>query len=172
MTDEDFIKFIEHLQGLFVAKDAMSDVQLSRWKFMLADLDGQGVTYREGMYALREIAADGQKFVPVPGEVLAKVRASRSDGGVEVVDERTARSRFAGQFRATALAYGREFAIAFHDPHGEFKDWRPQTGQLGGPTHPGGIEQLKKLGALALLERGLTQKKRCSSCHFRQERMA
>lgn len=148
MTDEEFIKFTEHLNGLFVAKDAMSDVQLGRWKFMLANLDGEAVTYREGMYALRAVASDGQRYLPVPGEVLAKVRASRAEGGVVVVDDRAARSRFADVFSRTALAYGRDMAVAFHDPHGEFKDWRPQTGKLGGPTHPGGREQLKKLGAL------------------------
>jgi len=149
MTDDEFIKFVDHLEGMFVSKDAMSEVQLSRWKFMLADLDGEAVTYREGMYALRGVAADGQRYLPVPGEVLAKVRDGRSEGGVRVADERTARARFADVFSRTALAFGRDMAIAFHDPHGQFVDWRPQTGKLGGPTHPGGREQLKKLGALA-----------------------
>ena len=149
MTETEFLKFIEHLEGAFVLKESMNDVQLGRWKFMLGDLDGQPVTYREAMYALRAVAADGQRYLPVPGELLTKVRESRIEGGVQVVDERAARDRFSRVFTATARAYGREMAVAFHDPHGEFKDWRPQTAHLGSPTHPGGVEQLKKLGAMS-----------------------
>lgn len=147
MTDNEFERFMEHISDLFVSKVETTSTQLGRWKFMLADLEGTAVSYAEGMYALRALAADGQRFMPVPGEVLGKVKAQRGEGGVVAIDDKLAKRRFQQHFTTTARTYGRDLAVAFHDPHGRLKDWRPRV-QGSGPSNTAGRQQLIELGAL------------------------
>lgn len=91
--------------------------------------------------AVMKLIEQGQEFRPNPAQVMRV-----ADVEVELSPAQE-RARWQRRFLATADLYGRDIAIAFHDPHGRFMDWRLRGGG-GEPSHPGGRRQLIELGAL------------------------
>jgi hypothetical protein len=122
MTDQELSRFVDACEDTFVSTQPLTETQRKRLRFMLGDLDGSEVSYREAMFALRELANRGQKHRPVAGEILSVVRTARTADGV-VSDDR--RARFVQEFQSACRIYGRKIAVELLDPHGEHADWIP-----------------------------------------------
>jgi hypothetical protein len=126
-------------------------------RFMLGELDGEQVSYNEAMFAIRRLAGEGMRFRPKPGEILGAVRSVR---GVKSSVAPVRRAEWVRQLESIAGVYGREMALAFHDPHGLRSKWVPK--QLPGRDREqfGRARKLMvELGAMRHDEHPITGKK-------------